>query len=205
MEDLQKKLLEYLEQRNYNGRDIFAISKDLNISRDDLLPIIENLEKEGVIFSSKKKEYFLAARFGLIKARVTKVFKKFGIVRYHDGKSDEEKELRVEDFDMKDAFCYDTVLIKPLDERYASIFKVLERGNKLVVGEFHSSKRNYVVPDDEYLPFRIYIAKEDTLKAVEGHKVVVNIVDFDKEIRGKVQKILGHINDPRVDIMSIIY
>jgi len=205
MENLQKKLLEYLEQRNYNGRDIFAISKDLNINRDDLFPIIEALEKEGIIFSSKKKEYFLATRFGLVKAKVVKVFKKFGIVRYYDEKSSEEKDLRVEDADMKDAFCYDSVLIKPLDERYASIFKVLERGNEFVVGEFHSSKRDYVVPDDEYLPFRIYIAKGDNLKAVEGHKVVVNIVDFDKEIRGKIQKILGHKNDPRVDIMSIIY
>ena len=65
----------------------------------------------------------------------------------------------------------------------------------------------FVVPDQEKITRDIYIAKGDTLGAVDGHKVVVelkNYGDEDKSPEGIVIQILGHINDPGVDILSII-
>ena len=66
----------------------------------------------------------------------------------------------------------------------------------------------FVIPDDKKLPMDVFIAKGDTLGAVEGHKVVVEITEWPDERRsatGIVTKILGHKNDPGVDILSIIY
>ena len=53
----------------------------------------------------------------------------------------------------------------------------------------------------------IFIAKEDTLGAMEGHKVVVKLLDGQKVVNaeGEVTQILGHKNDPGVDIFSIIH
>ena len=54
----------------------------------------------------------------------------------------------------------------------------------------------------------VFIAKGDTLGAIEGHKVVVEITDWPNERKsatGIVTQILGHKNDPGVDILSIIY
>ena len=51
------------------------------------------------------------------------------------------------------------------------------------------------------------IAKENKKGAVDGHKVVVEITDFGKPGRnpeGKVIEILGHVNDPGVDILSLV-
>lgn len=54
----------------------------------------------------------------------------------------------------------------------------------------------------------IFIAKGDTLGAVDGHKVVVEVATWPEDLKsatGYITKILGHKNDPGVDILSILY
>src|SRR5699024_7436467 len=54
----------------------------------------------------------------------------------------------------------------------------------------------------------IFIPEEFTLGAVTGHKVIVEITKYPERGRsaqGAVIQILGHKNDPGVDILSIIY
>uniref|UniRef100_UPI00286F2C7A ribonuclease R n=1 Tax=Anaerosporobacter sp. TaxID=1872529 RepID=UPI00286F2C7A len=63
------------------------------------------------------------------------------------------------------------------------------------------------VPDNLKFGKDIFIPREHTKGAVTGHKVVVKITDYgskDKSPEGKITEIIGHINDPGVDIMSII-
>ena len=51
-----------------------------------------------------------------------------------------------------------------------------------------------------------YITKL-TLKMKDGHKVVIEITDYGKRGKhpeGKVIEIIGHINDPGTDILSIV-
>ena len=53
----------------------------------------------------------------------------------------------------------------------------------------------------------IFISRDHTKGAVSGHKVVVEITDYGEDRRnpeGKVVEILGHVNDPGVDILSIV-
>ena len=61
--------------------------------------------------------------------------------------------------------------------------------------------------DDKKIAKDIFISRENTKGAVTGHKVVVEITDYGEDRRnpeGKVIEILGHINDPGVDILSVI-
>ena len=89
------------------------------------------------------------------------------------------------------------------------VIRIIERGVKEIVGTFSDSKYfGFVVADDKRIPNDIFIPKEATKGAVEGHKVLVKITKYPEgrmSAEGEVVDILGHKNDPGVDILSIIY
>jgi ribonuclease R len=89
-----------------------------------------------------------------------------------------------------------------------SVASIIERGRTEIVGTFEKSKNfGFVVPDNQKFGRDIFIPKEHTKGAVNGHKVVVKITNYGDAAsspEGKVIEILGHMNDPGVDIMSII-
>ncbi len=63
------------------------------------------------------------------------------------------------------------------------------------------------MPDNQKLAQDIFIPIERSKGAVDGHKVVVEITDYGKNGKkpeGKIVEILGHINDPGTDILSIV-
>ena len=92
--------------------------------------------------------------------------------------------------------------------REGEIVNILERGSVIVVGTYSSSKSfGFVTVDNHKFTKDVYIAKADTKGAITGHKVVVELTDYGNEDRnpeGRILEILGHINDPGVDILSVI-
>ncbi len=116
------------------------------------------------------------------------------------------------------AFQGDTVQILPFGghpdkktgkRQEAKVLRILSRGITQLVGTYEQSKNHYgfVCPDNTKIPWDIYVPKERSKGAVTGHKVVVELTDYGSNRRspeGKVVEILGHINDPGVDIMSIV-
>lgn len=90
----------------------------------------------------------------------------------------------------------------------ACVVRIVERGMKRLVGTFERSKSfGFVRPDDAHFFHDIFVPAERAKGAVTGHKVVVELTDYGgngKSPEGKVVEILGHINDPGVDILSII-
>ena len=89
-----------------------------------------------------------------------------------------------------------------------TVLQILERGMKEVVGTFEKGKSfGFVVPDNQKFGSDIFIPKDHINGAVTGHKVVVSITNYgddDHKPEGKVIEIIGHRNDPGVDIMSVV-
>lgn len=85
---------------------------------------------------------------------------------------------------------------------------VLERASTILVGTYSKSKSfGFVVADNHKFTKDIYIPKAESKGAVTGHKVVVEITDYGSENHnpeGRILEIIGHINDPGVDILSVI-
>jgi ribonuclease R len=88
------------------------------------------------------------------------------------------------------------------------VVNIIERGKNELVGTFEKNKNfGFVIPDNQKFGKDIFIPKEHTKGAVNGHKVVVlitNYGDTTSSPEGKVVEILGHVNDPGVDIMSVV-
>lgn len=135
----------------------------------------------------------------------------FGFVRIEG----QEHDVFIPEPYGKGAFDGDTVMVQIYKEgsrggkrREGRIIKIISRANGTVVGTFTKHKESgFVVADREKFTSDVYIPKGKTMDAVSGHKVVVEIEDFgngEKCPEGKVVEILGHVNDPGVDILSII-
>jgi ribonuclease R len=201
----RQKLLNYLSRPNYTGADFKTIISALDFSHEQAKKLLDELELEGIIFKSANKGfYLLASNFNLIRAEIIKVLKYFAIAKHVDDNFN-ISEYRIEASALKDAYYKDIVLLNLIDSHQARVFKVISRGSELIVGEYLANKTEYVIPDDENLPPKIKIYKGRNLKAVSGHKVVIKIVDYGKDLAGEIIKIIGHKNDPLIDILSIAY
>lgn len=79
---------------------------------------------------------------------------------------------------------------------------------KQVVCTYEASDNfGFAVPDNTRFGTDIFIPKERSKGAMSGHKVVVEITSYGKKGKkpeGKVVEIIGHIDDPGTDILSIV-
>ena len=92
--------------------------------------------------------------------------------------------------------------------REAEVVRILERGTKQLVGTYEQSQNfGFVIPDNSKIGTDIFVPKERSKGAVTGHKVVVELTSYGDERHkpeGRVAELIGHINDPGVDILSIV-
>ena len=125
----------------------------------------------------------------------------------------EEEDIFIPESQVHGAFHMDTVQVAVTSEnsgkrREGTITKIISRGTTRIVCTYEKSKTfGFAVPDNPKFGSDIFIPQERSKGAVSGHKVVVEITDYGKEGRkpeGKVVEIIGHINDPGVDILSVI-
>lgn len=111
------------------------------------------------------------------------------------------------------AFHKDLVKVELLEtsggrRQEAKIVQILLHSITQIVGTYEKSKGfGFVIPDNEKIAADIFVPVERSKGAANGHKVVVELTDYGDarhKPEGKVIEIIGHINDPGVDIMSIV-
>ena len=176
--------------------------------RPELEQILTELMAEGKICLSKRGKYTKSESKQVV-GTFTSHAKGFGFVTIEG----EEEDIFIPESKVGDALHMDTVqvVVSPLTtgrRKEGTIVKVLERGMKQIVCTYEQSKNfGFAVPDNPRFGQDIFIPLEKSKGAVKGHKVVVEITKYakpGKSPEGKVVEILGHINDPGTDILSIV-
>lgn len=176
--------------------------------KDEFKKILEELLAEGKLSLTQKGKYIKSTGRFFTGTFISNV-KGFGFVEV-EGR---EEDFYIPEDKINGAFHKDTVQIALLGEKTgkrqeAQVVKIIARGMNHVVGTYQSSKNfGFVVPDNGKLPCDIFVPIERSKGAVNGHKVVVELTSYgadNKNPEGKIVEILGHINDPGVDIMSIV-
>jgi len=179
--------------------------------RPELAQILKELLEEKKIQISKRGKYSLyeEKKEDLLTGIFISHQKGFGFVEV-EGRAD---DLFIPMDKVNGAFHNDTVSVRLLGHpqgrrQEAEIVSVLERGTTQIVGTFEKCKSyGFVIPDNHKLSSDIFISEKDSKGAVNGHKVVVELSDYGKKGRnpeGKVIEILGHLNDPGVDVLSLV-
>lgn len=178
--------------------------------RDELKEVLDTLEEEGKVFVSKKGKYAKGQA-----KRLTGTFQAnargFGFV-IQEGDTD---DIFISEENIGGAFQGDQVefvITKEADGRgnrkEGKIVRILSHGTTKVVGLYEKYKSfGFVRPDNQRVLNDIYVPSGKEKGAMTGHKVVVELTSYggeDTKPEGKVIEIIGHINDPGTDIMSIV-
>ncbi len=223
LEQRKQILTELMDDKAYVPMKAKELAILLNIpksQRDELTEVLDALVAEGKIGVSKKGKYGKPETFS-----INGIFfghpKGFGFVTV-DGM---EQDIFIPEDRTGAAMHGDRVQIVMESEAVRSghsksgmgasgrraegtVIKVLEHANKEVVGYYQKNKSfGFVIPDNQKLAKDVFIPQGCDMGAVTGHKVVAKIKDYGDEKHkpeGCITEILGHVNDPGTDILSIV-
>lgn len=211
MEERKQMLLTLMKDPTYVPMKLKELAMLLGVpkeQRKDLEEVLNELVASGKVGISKKGKYARSevfAQTGIFSAH----HRGFGFVTIEGRDGD----LFVPPDDTGDAMDGDTVQVI-IDENgrggraEARVLKVLKHANETLIGTFEKNKSfGFVIPDNPRITMDIFIPQGKENGAVSGHKVVVRLDTYatrNKNPEGHVQEILGHINDPGVDILSIV-
>ncbi len=189
---------------------MFQVAKE---ERGILKEILMELENEGKVRVTSKGKY---VKGNEDKEGIVGVFtaheRGFGFVTV-EGR---EEDIFISADDVNGAFQGDSVEVKLTKDHTngsgkraeGKVTRILSHGITTLVGYFQLSKKfGFVKPDNQKFSKDIFVPLERSKGAVTGHKVVVELTSYggdNKKPEGKVIEILGHINDPGTDILSII-
>ena len=211
IEERKQMLLTLMKDPTYVPMKLKELAMLLGVpkeQRKDLEEVLNELVASGKVGISKKGKYARSevfAQTGIFSAH----HRGFGFVTIEGRDGD----LFVPPDDTGDAMDGDTVQVI-IDENgrggraEARVLKVLKHANETLIGTFEKNKSfGFVIPDNPRITMDIFIPQGKENGAVSGHKVVVKLDTYatrNKNPEGHVQEILGHINDPGVDILSIV-
>lgn len=208
---MKERVLELLKGI-HEAKELIEINDLLGLKTSEelreLQDTLNELVDEYLVFYTKKGKYILLDNCpGLKIGRLSVSKKGFGFIIL-----DREDDIYVDAKNMNDAIHDDIVLAEVFTSgvrKEAKIIRIIKRELKNLVGEvqFDKKGRAFIELDDDKRNLTIELTPDSTKYCVEGHKVLVSVI---KEVNkhtyiAKVIKIIGHKNDPGIDILSIAY
>ncbi|GAA0446608.1 MAG: ribonuclease R [Bacillota bacterium] len=213
---MKEKIQNYFKENGTKPLAVDELEEVLEIEDaiefKELVKALNQLEEEGELVRTRKNRFGLPEKMNLIRGRIQMHAKGFAFLIPDDEKQD---DVYVHHSDLASAMNNDKVLVR-IEKRdkdgnrpEGTVIRILERATLQVVGTFEDNRSfGFVIADDKRIPNDIFIPKNMTNGAVSGHKVIAHITKYPegkKSAEGEIIHILGHKNDPGIDIISIIH
>ncbi|WP_077327949.1 ribonuclease R [Virgibacillus siamensis] len=215
-EAIKERLQNYFNEHREKPLSVNELEKELELTETDdfkeLIKSLNELEEKGELVRTRKNRFGLPEKMNLIRGRIQMHAKGFAFLIPDD---ENQADIYIHHSDMGSAMNNDTVLVR-LEKQSndgnrpeGTVIRILERATHQIVGTFENNRSfGFVVADDKRIPNDIFIPKGAFGGAVTGHKVIVHITKYPeagKSAEGEIIYILGHKNDPGIDILSIIH
>ncbi|WP_282943196.1 ribonuclease R [Paenibacillus sp. RC67] len=212
----RESVLDFMKETAYKPMTYQELEKHFHIDSaqdfKEFLKLLNELENEGLILRTRTERYGVPERMNLLRGKLQAHAKGFGFLIPEDR---DHPDVYIHANDMAGAMNGDIILVRITSKSThggkleGEVVRVVTRANTQMVGLFqaHEGGYGFVVPDDKRVIRDIFVPKHAFNGAMDGHKVVVNIVSYPEgraAAEGEVIEILGHKNDPGVDIISII-
>lgn len=208
-------LLDFMRETAYKPMTYQELEKHFQIEDAnefrEFLKLLNELEQSGKIILTSTQRYGVPERMSLLRGRLQAHPKGFAFLIPDDR---EHPDVYIHANDLKSAMNGDTVLVRISSQgsdggrMEGEVVRIVTRAITQVVGVFQNHEAyGFVLPDDKRINRDIFIPKHAMNGAVDGVKVVVKLVSYPEgraAAEGEVVEILGHKNDPGVDILSII-
>lgn len=211
----QEILLDFMREMAYKPMTFeelvshFALKDSTELKKFE--EMLNELDQDGRIVLTRNARYGVPERMDLLRGRLQAHAKGFAFLIPDDR---DHPDVYIHANDLKGAMNGDIVLIRitgksPSGGRMeGEVDRIVIRGVTQTVGVFQNlDTYGFVLPDDKRINRDIFIPKQSFKGAVDGQKVVVRIVNYPEgrsAAEGEVIEILGHKDDPGVDILSII-
>ena len=205
---MEDKIIQILSEDN-GALDVHEIEERLGFNTVDelkeLLKELNRLEDEYKIYRTKKDKYMLFNNSNLKLGKLMGTKKGYAFV---DIEGDEDVFIAQDN--LNGAINNDQVIVEITSKKglrlEGRILKVIERKLQQFVGKVYFKHNKCLIDlDDKKVNLNIIVDPDKSLGAVSGHKVVVRLLNKIDNInyKGAIIKILGHVDDPGVDILSI--
>ena len=211
LEEKKEKIYSFLTSDEYTPMKLKELASLLQVpkyEKEEFKEVIDKLVSEGkVVIDSKNR--IKTAESNMVAGYFSGTAKGYGFVHIEG----EDGDIFIPPDRTGSAHDKDKVLITITEgssgrSREGEVISILERADDHITGTFQRTKTyGFVIPDNRKFGSDIFIPHGFTKGAVTGHKVVVEITDFgtpDKNPEGHVTEIIGHIDDPGTDIISVI-
>ncbi|WP_409343962.1 ribonuclease R [Paenibacillus sp. MBLB4367] len=210
----EQELLDFMKEKAYKPMTYHELENHFHIEDADdfksFLKLLNQLEESGQILRTRSERYGIPERMNLLRGRLQAHAKGFGFLIPED-KS--HPDVYIHANDMGGAMNGDTVLVRLSKggqggKLEGEVVRVVTRANTQVVGTYEDYETyGFVIPDDKRLSRDLFVPKQASMGAVSGQKVVAHIVSYPEgraAAEGEIIEILGHKDDPGVDIIAII-
>jgi ribonuclease R len=211
--DLEARVISALASSDTGPLKTKELARALEISATDyrvFRRLLVGLERAGKIYREKGHRYAVSGKLDLVTGTLSVTRKGDGFVRPDEAGDD----VFVPERRLATAMDGDRVVAR-IERRprgrsvEGSVIKVLDRFRTTVVGVYHRSKRvSYVSPLDVRLTRDVLVVDGDEAGAEDGQVVVVKIVSFGEgrvSPSGSVEKVLGDLSAPGVDVLAVAY
>lgn len=206
---MENKIIELLNQPDYQGLEVHEIASALNMNNahefKQLVKTLNQLEDDGKVVRSAKNHYFAPEKMGYYTGKVMMHARGFAFIDL----GEDHEDVYVGEKNLNGALNGDLVQIEMLNDTKGvsdegRVVKIINRGMQKAVGLVVKRNNKFLLLVDDNKFKQPIVLVGDRLGAMDGHKVVVKITDYTPPLKGEVIKILGHRNDPGVDILSVV-
>ena len=210
----KERIVEFMREAAYKPLKYEELAVILDVPKEErelFANVLDELEQEGKIYKTNKDKYGLPEKMNLVAGRLQGNERGYGFLIPDD---EMIRDIFIPADGIAGAMNNDRVIarvtVKGIGDKRpeGEVVKVLKRANSKIVGTFESSKYfGFVIPDDRRVPGDIFIPKDEVNGAKPGYKVVAEIIkwpDHRRNAEGKIIEVIGDINTPGNDIISIL-
>lgn len=188
------------------------LANELGVAESDFpefKDLLGRLVDDGLLYRVKGPRYALPTKINLVVGQLQTIRSGAGFVNPEEG-----SDVFIPPNAMSSAMNGDRVVARVErkrrgDRREGRIIKVLERARETIVGVYHPSKNfGFVVPEDQKLNRDVFVPPGQDSGAKDGDVVVVKVTSWGDDNRGpagEVERVLGRLGQPGVDVLAVAY